>query len=308
MRTSAAYRMKWLGWTLAALWAVGAPLGAAAQAIPAESITIALWPEYDRPEVLVIYRVTLSASTALPARLRLLVPGDAPPLTAAAFRGETGELLNASPTRSDGDPYDVVELDTPSREVQIEFYLPYEVEGDVRRFAFTWPGGAATDAFTFEVQQPRGAEAMDISPAPTSETVDGQGLLYHLVPLGPQSEEDRPQVSFTYRKTTPDLSVNAGSTSVLATLVPTDGAPLAAADVLPWVLLAGGVVAIGAGVVYFLRTRAEDRPVRPRHRPARRLEERPDEVDASPVFCHNCGTMAPASDRFCRQCGTALRS
>lgn len=308
MSMSAAYRTRLLASTLVALAAVAAPLGAAAQATAAEAITVALWPEYDRPEVLVIYRVTLSASTALPARVRLLVPGEAPPLTAAAFRGETGELLNASPTRTDGDPYDVVELDTPSREVQIEFYLPYEVEGDLRRFAFAWPGGAATDAFAFEVQQPRGAEAMVVSPTPTSETVDGQGLLYHLVPLGPQSEGDRPQVSFTYRKTTPDLSANAGSTSVLATLVPTDGAPLAAGDILPWVLLAGGVVAIGAGVVYFLRTRAEDRPARPRHRPAQRLEERPDEVDASPVFCHNCGTQASASDRFCRQCGTALRS
>ncbi|HMK09841.1 MAG TPA: zinc-ribbon domain-containing protein, partial [Anaerolineales bacterium] len=58
---------------------------------------------------------------------------------------------------------------------------------------------------------------------------------------------------------------------------------------------------------YFLRGREQDRPPRLRHRSAPQAETKDDRVDASPVYCHNCGTQATASDRFCRQCGTPLR-
>jgi len=48
------------------------PSTAAAQtASEAEAVTVALWPEYDRAEVLVVYRVLLPETVGLPARVRL---------------------------------------------------------------------------------------------------------------------------------------------------------------------------------------------------------------------------------------------
>jgi len=87
----------------------------------AKAVTVALWPEYDRAEVLVIYRVLLPDSAGLPGKVRLLIPADAPELTAAAYRDSTGKLVNAVNERIDGEQADVVEIQAAGSEVQLEF-------------------------------------------------------------------------------------------------------------------------------------------------------------------------------------------
>src|SRR3990172_3507019 len=53
---------------------------ARAQAGPSiELLEIVLWPEYDWPPVLLIYRLTLSPDTALPTQLPPPIPPPAPP-------------------------------------------------------------------------------------------------------------------------------------------------------------------------------------------------------------------------------------
>ena len=292
---------------LAVVILLALPSGVAAQGpTQADSVLVSLWPEYDREDVLVIYRVSLPAGTPLPSTVRLLIPPDAPALTAAAFRSPDGGLLNADHVRGDGEQADTIDLVTEGTEVQIEFYLPLPTTGDLRQFSFTWPGGVASPRFGYEVQQPVGAQNVEIEPAPSRQTTDSLGLIYHQVDLGELSPDDRPEVSLSYAKTTPDLT--AGSTT--GGLAQPEPAPRASIDfvaALPWVLLVVGVGLIGGGLVYFFRNRAEERRARPRHRVSRPRAEN-DRVDASPVFCHNCGTQATSSDRFCRQCGTALRT
>jgi hypothetical protein len=240
--------------------------------------------------------------------VRLLIPPDAPDLLAAAYRSASGELVNAPFTQTDGDQADQVEVETEGTELQIEFYLPLPTTGDQRRFSFTWPGGLETGAFAYEVQQPLGATNMGVEPAVTSRTTDSFGLTYHLVDLGAQAETDHPEVSFSYDKTTSQLSAEALSPAGgLATPAPASGTQLDIRGSLPWIFLVAGVGLIAAGVIYFLRTRSDEGQPRARHRAARSQPADRDRVDASPVFCHNCGTQATSSDRFCRQCGTALR-
>ena len=294
---------------LAALTLLANPSAAAAQGPTlADSVTVSLWPEYDRSEVLVIYRVVLPVTTELPSRVSLLVPADTPNLTAAAIRDASGELINAPFTQVDGEQADVVEVVADGTELQIEFYLPLEVAGDLRRFSFIWPGGLATEDFAFEVQQPLGAAELQVEPAATSRTTDSLGLTYHQVDLAAQTAADRPEISFSYNNPTSQLSADSlAPPSGLATPAPASGAPVDIRGLLPWIFLVAGVGLIAAGVVYFLRTRSADRPGRPRHRAPKAQPMNDGRVDASPVFCHNCGAQATASDRFCRQCGTALR-
>jgi hypothetical protein len=285
------------------------PSVAAAQALTqADSVTVSLWPEYDRSEVLVIYRVALPAATDLPTQVVLLAPPDAPELTAAAYRSASGQLVNAVATRDDGEQADVIEVTAEGTDVQIEFYLPLPVSDGLRQFSFTWPGGVSTPDFAYEIQQPLGAQALQVEPAATDRTTDSVGLTYQVVELGAQTDDDHPEVSFSYRNPTDQLTAEAlAAAGGLAE--PAPAAPLAIdfRQILPWLLLVGGVVLIAGGAIYYLRTRAEDRPARPRHRASRTPAETPDRVDASPVYCHNCGTQATSADRFCRQCGTALR-
>jgi hypothetical protein len=176
---------------------------------------------------------------------------------------------------------------------QLEFYLPLRIDGDLRQFDFIWPGGLSTDSFEFEVQQPVGATAMEVSPSPTSQTTDSAGLTYHRLDLGPQTAEARPAVGFRYRKDTAALSAETtGAAGPLATPAPARAASVDVQGALPWLVLLAGLALIAGGVIYYVRTRADERSSRPRHRPASQPQEKPDEVDASPVFCHNCGTQA----------------
>jgi hypothetical protein len=273
-----------------------------------DSVKVSLWPEYDRPEVLVIYRVELPATTELPARVDLLIPPDAPELTAAAFGTGSAGLLNAEYTRRDGEQADVVEVVAEGPLVQIEFYLPLPMVDAQRQFSFTWPGGLTTSDFLYEVQQPTGAEDLQVDPTATTITPpDSLGLIYHQVDLGAQTAQDTPQISFSYSKNTSAMSASAPPAGGLAQPEPAAAPSIDVGGALPWVLLVAGVALLAAGLVYFLRGRSEDASSRPRHRsPKPRREDA--RVDASPVFCHNCGTQATAADRFCRQCGTALRT
>jgi len=298
-----------LGLLLGVAVLITLPAVAAAQTTTqVDSVRVSLWPEYDRSDVLVIYRVELPAAAQLPAQIRLLIPPDSPELTAAAYRDASGQLVNAAATRTDGEAADVVEVAADGTELQIEFYLPLAITGDQRRFDFVWPGGLAADDFAYEIQQPLGATGMAVNPAATSRSTDSRGLTYHLVDLGAQTAEGRPEVTFSYTKSTPALSSEAlGPAGGLATPSPAAGMVVDVRGLLPWILLGAGVALIAGGVVYFLRNRSVERAPRPRHRASRPQPAQDENVDASPVYCHNCGTQATASDRFCRQCGTPLR-
>ena len=305
-------RLRYLWIALVALLFVVLPLAASAQAANrAEVVSVSLWPEFDTPEVLVIVRVSLPGGTTFPATIGIPIPAEAPPLTAVAYRDPTGGLINAAYDRQEGEAADVVVVETPTTELQLEYYEPLAVNGEARSYTYAWPGGLSATSFAFEVQQPAAAQDFAVSPPAASRTTDTLGLTYHRSELGLLAVDDTPSVSLSYRNPSGQLSADAVPPSgPLATPAPSSGGgSFSTTSILPWLILAAGVVMIGGGLIYYFRVvRSDDRPSRPRHRPSRRPTASGIEVDASPVFCHSCGTQASSSDRFCRTCGTALRA
>ncbi len=61
---------------LAALFASITPAPAAhgQAAVSLERVEVAVWPEYDRPGALVIYRIAIAPATTLPASLSFTLP------------------------------------------------------------------------------------------------------------------------------------------------------------------------------------------------------------------------------------------
>ncbi len=88
-----------LGWMLLPIVLAGFGLRwtpAAAQEAPAiEQLTVALWPEYDQPAMLVILRVQLAPGTQLPVDVILPIPTSAGEPLAVAYTTAEGALLNA---------------------------------------------------------------------------------------------------------------------------------------------------------------------------------------------------------------------
>ncbi len=152
---------------LALLLPLASPAGVRAQSEGTfKALNVSLWPEYDRPGVLVIYRISLPDNTTLPANLTVRVPASAT-VNAVAARQADGTLLNAPYDRTVNGDWAEISFTTTMPETQIEYYdTSLTTDGKLRKYRYTWPGDYAVDALGIEVQQPLGATDMVTSPVP----------------------------------------------------------------------------------------------------------------------------------------------
>lgn len=272
-------------------------------------VELSLWPEFDQPDMLVIYRITLSPQTTLPVEMSLGIP-DTTSVNAVATRQPDGSLLNLPYTEQDngGSTQLVFQATTP--EIQVEYYDSALVrDGDQRSYEYRWPGDYAANSFVIEVQQPLDASEMRISPSLGSGVPGSDGLTYFSSEVGPLSQGQTFTISIDYTKPTDSLS--AGSVSV-APSVPLDESATGRdwSSFLPYVLGGLGVLLLVGGGYWYWRSGQEEAPKPKRKRGARRAaEERVENLSASSdhVYCHQCGKRATDGDRFCRACGTKLR-
>ncbi len=277
---------------------------------PLELLEVALWPEFDRSEVLVIYRALLPSDVSLPTSVSLPIPAEVEEPHAVAIYGSDGALLDAGYTRDVEGEWATITVETESRGIWLEYYDALIIEGQERKFNFLWPGGVALGTFAYKVQQPVGASGMRITPLGGGR-FEEDGFFYYARDLGPALAETDFLISVTYFKTTSGLSVDSlpPSPLVVRPAITRGGTP----DLgrwLPWVIGGFGVVLLAIGGFYFLRLRREEAVARPRPRRRRSAKKKAKdlaEIDASPVFCHQCGLQAGVSDHFCRRCGAQLR-
>lgn len=148
-------------------------------------LEISLWPEFDRPEMLVITRVHLGEDTPLPTEVTLLMPTIAGVPYAVALEDANGALINAEYQRQVDGIWTAITIVTNSPVVQMEYYDPsLQREGTLRNYQFIWVGGYDVAQVAIKVQQPVGAEAMSITPDLGEGSVEGDGLVYYRSALG----------------------------------------------------------------------------------------------------------------------------
>jgi hypothetical protein len=295
---------------LASLLALGWPAAAAAQT-PARlaSLHVSLWPEYDRPQTLVILEGELAPEVALPASLSIRIPARAGQPHAVASTGADGQLLSAAfTTRPNGDDI-MVDFQTPSPTFRVEYYDPaLTIDGEARSLIFEWQTDYAVDEVRVRVQQPAGARDLTGQPALISLGMSDDGLTYYEATPSSLKPGDR------LSKTGSGLSVDTLSNTTSPQ--PEAVAPRPAADNRPWLIggAALGVVVIGAGALVYARTRRPV-PARATRRPRRRPAPAAAAAHAAPVapgvaggarFCTACGQPRQPGDRFCRNCGADL--
>jgi len=291
-----------------------APLTAAAQE-PTEisQLTIALWPEFDRAEVLVIYRITLDEAI-YPATVRVPIPASVGDPFAVAYGDSSGGLVVAPYELNPAGDWTEVVLETGSAIAQVEFYLPYTVRETERRFTFAWPVGYSIGQLAYEIQEPFGVSDLSMSPAIQETTLRDDHLKYHSSILGSLSEGQSFDWQLTYSKSDDGLSVDQMDApappdpETIPNLMPEGGTPDFTRFV-PWILGGAGIVLLAvAGALYLRSMRSSSsRNPKPRRRSSTGTRSTA-EAQASPVFCYQCGTRGDASDRFCRHCGTRLHT
>lgn len=292
------------------------PAAAAAQgSVAPQSVAVALWPEYDQRAMLVIYRISLPAGTALPATVRVPIPAHVGEPGAVAQEGGDGALVLADYTRQapDGD-WATLTIQAESERLQVEFYDVLSMEGDLRSYVLTWPDGWPVADLIVEVQRPYGVDSLQIDPALAGERVGADGLTYFTGSLGAQDGTSEASLRLSYTASAFGLSADA-----LATVRPPEEPAIRAAetsattsqwlDWAPWLVGGLGAALLVSAAVLLWRTRREEAGLRrARHPSGKRKETGSSTLDVSTVFCHSCGTAASASDDYCRRCGTRLRA
>ncbi len=287
------------------LWVLLLPVSVQAQSVEIDSLQIEIWPEYDRPEVLVIYRFEIAETTPLPASLTFRIPVVSGGLFNLAYKDDDGKLYLMEYASVEGEDWMVIGFTTPSRQVQLEYYDPSMLRSEHRRnFTFNYPADYTVHSLSVQVQQPRNAKQMLIDPGLGEGQVLQDGLTYYSGLFGEVGAGVRFALDIQYDKE--DETLSKGYDPVFpAEGITTTSTQTTFKSVLPWVLLGVGVTLIlVVGLWYLAPPRIREMGNRKRH-PSRRVNGATQEKS---VFCHNCGAQSQPGDKFCRVCGVKLRT
>jgi len=279
-----------------------------------EALKVELWPEYDQPSMLVIYRFTLSADTPLPAQLKIRIPTAAGEPFALAVGPSLEQVGDTLYNRTVMGEWAEISFAATMPAVQLEYYDPgLEILGSGRSFEYRWSGDYPVTSMVVEVQQPVGATDMRIMPSLGSGVARADGMVYYTSQVGSLDASQSFSINMEYQKATDELSVTRLPVQPSQPLTPETSGRVQVEKILPWALgILGMVMIVGGGFWYWQTTRQEDRAgTKPRSRGKRRIQPPPlpeeDEGLQLSVYCHQCGKRATAGDRFCRSCGTRLR-
>jgi hypothetical protein len=273
------------------------------------SIQVDLWPEYDRPEVLVIYRMSLSDSTSLPAQISLRIPAAAGQPYNVANQDVDGMLYLLDYNQVLEGDWLRITFTTPTPTLQIEFYdAGIQKDGNLRNYEFKWAADYKVKTLTVKVQKPFNATDFNMMPQMGSALQEGNGLYYYTTIVGTVDVGTPVSLSFSYNKPDDQLSVNLMPVQA-STPVEAPGAQVDWTAILPWILGGVGLLVISLGGFWFWKTGRKSTSLsgNRRHHPAA-PEVRPQaDGDSGTVFCHACGKRAGPGDAFCRACGSRLR-
>lgn len=277
-------------------------------------LQVDLWPEYDRPEMLVILRAQLGVDVSLPAEVNFRIPAAAGVPNAVAVRQPDGALLNAMYEHQDDGKWNIITVTATTPEIQLEYYDPQlEKRGSERHFEFVWQGDYDVEAMLIQIQQPVGASGIAVEPD-LGELISGtDGLQYYIMEVGAPAAGDTVSVKLDYQKDNDTLSSEAFQVQPNLPTAGVGGNRLAQVNLmslLPWLLGGLGVLLVVGGLLWYWRSGQETQSPKQTSRGRRRsaaLETQEQENSAEGVYCHQCGKRASRGDRFCRACGTRMR-
>jgi hypothetical protein len=289
--------MKRTAWLLAPLLAL-LPLTAARGQGPVttlENLAVALWPDYDRPSVLVMLTGTLAADVPLPANVIVPLPADAQ-INAVARVDAQNRMFDIARSADAGK----LTLTTPDPRFHVEYYLPYRVEAGEHLFSFTWLSDLSVERLEAIVQRPAAAISLITEPMQGEIGQRKDGFTYYRMPAQAVPSGQPYSLRVRYPMTTTRLSAEprvSPASPPKAASPATPEAPPTATFGWPALVAIVGVGLISALVTWRL-ARGRSAPEGPR------AEAR--EEPGARRSCRDCGLPVAEADRFCSDCGADL--
>lgn len=294
---------------LAALLCLPAISSRAQEPVSLNTLTVSLWPEYDQPSLLVIYKAQIAPQVSLPAEIVLRIPSQAGEPTAVAVGPNAESVADVTHTSQPAGEWVQVSFIATTPAIQLEYYDPrLEKNGNQRTLNYTWPGDYAVDSLVVEIQHPVGSSNFSVTPQASDQVQDDDGFLYDVINQGVVQAGSSITVTASYQKDSDELSATNLPIQPSAPVTAPTTARLNLGQALPWILGILGVALIAGGGIWYWQSgkQSSTEKNRRRHRSSRPKDSGPAAVGEG-VYCHNCGKRAAAGDRFCRACGIKLR-
>jgi hypothetical protein len=284
------------------------PVVAAAQTpVTFSKIVINIWPEYDRPGVLVFYQISLSAQSSLPATLTIRIPKAAEKPFNVAMKDVDGRLDTLRSVSVEEGDWIKVTFTSPVPEVQFEYYDPAITNTNSQHeYQYNWPGDFNVDSAVLIVKKPVEAEDFQVQPGMGPGKTSDDGFTDYESVVGELKAGVPFSIKINYKKTGTNLSAPSQSVSPVEPVTSNTLGWQTLNEVMPYVLGGLGVLLIlASGYWYWRSGKNLTLAFRSRH-----VHSRMKEIETEPVgiFCHRCGRKAVSGDIFCRSCGTKLRT
>jgi hypothetical protein len=266
------------------------------------SVKVQLWPEYDKPSMLVIVDYYVAPGTSLPVDLTFRIPLDAN-LFAVAYDAGEGRLMNAMFT----GPTIQGEWQEFSMSIQqyamhrFEYYQPLKFNGQQRTFTYVWDGAYAVNEFFVTVQEPPDTVSFSMEPAHAS--VEQLSELMYSSSVVRLSRGEQYLLNVRYERTASDPF--RPPEQELQPVTPLDESTLGRASLsnyLPYLIGGIGMFLVLGGAFYYWQAGSV-----PSRQTRRRNSQFESDAGRTASYCPQCGTRSKPGDRFCRTCGARLR-
>ncbi len=284
----------------------------AQNAIGFDTLDVSVWPEYDTPTVLVIYKISLTPETAFPAEINLRIPAGVGKISAVAV-GNTAEAVSDAGVDykfTPGTDFAQLTIKAQSRFIQVEYYDPSLTKnGTQHQYTFEWQSNISINTFRFEFRQPLQSSNVSIVTALTNTILDADGFQFSELKQTDVKVGQKLDFQINYQRNTDSPSTSFLKVQSATPLDQTLPGQSIWTAYLPWSLGGLGLALLFiAGWIYWTSGRTNRASVASRKRHAARGGEvASSEADGQQAHCAQCGKRAQGGDRFCRACGARIR-
>jgi mono/diheme cytochrome c family protein len=268
---------------------------------------LSIWPEYDDPRVLIMFRGEMTPSTAFPTRITLPLPQGADIIGAGIISTQNELLLQPYQVMSK-EPDDSLELNLSSPRFFVEFYFDPLGSDANKHFTYTFSTPYALGHLEVDVQEPLRATNFTTDPQSMRQGKDEQGFTRHLFAYDNIARGEAKSFTIAYTKTAtgPSIAKSQPEPEVASQPRRTRNTMLMAS-----VFLAGAIVLVGGGAWFWTTYQRRRKATLQTQVPSHAAQPRgsvPDIPAANhPNFCSNCGRKLQPTYRFCPGCGGPIR-
>jgi hypothetical protein len=282
------------------------------------NMEIDIWPEYDQPSTLVIYRISFASLMSFPARVSFKIPASAGDPYSVAMKDLDGLLYDLEYTVIPDGSWNRIEFVTSTPDVQIEFYDPYSLgPNETHTYSFHWVSDYPIGSMKIVVQQPKYASHLMIQPDLGAGVVNiDDNLTYFTALVGSVNLGESINISLSYNIVSNQLSASTLPVRAATSLSQKNNLWQMLSELLTPIwenhsLLTAGLF-LFAGILFLaLGWLLSTRNKNPRlsltgeeeTKSVKEVEENESDIE---VYCHVCGKRARPSDVFCRACGSKL--